>query len=117
MVMLSGTGAVVWTKRCAEKRLSHPLDDEVKTLYSPPPCCSQVQRIQRQPITQEFIVKRQGHIANRSLPLSGQCAFVRAGFYRAMAVVTMNERHPAKGQRPTGSLGDEDRMHPGTGGA
>ena len=76
-----------------------------------------MQRIQRQPIPQEFIVKRQGHIANRSLPLSGQCAFVRAGFYRAIAVVTMKERHAFKSQRPTGSLGDEDRMHPGEGGA
>jgi hypothetical protein len=68
-------------------------------------------------ITEEFIVKRQGHIAIRSLPLSGQCAFVRVGFYRAMAVVTMKERHAFKSQRPIGSLGDEDRMHPGEGSA
>jgi hypothetical protein len=69
------------------------------------------------PITEESIVKRQSHIANRSLPLSGQCAFVRAAFGRATAVVTMNGRHPAESQRPTWSLGYEDRMHPGEGGA
>jgi hypothetical protein len=61
-------------------------------------------------------VLRQGHIANRSLPLKGQCAFVRAAFGKA-AVVTMNERHLVKSQRPVGSLGYEDWMHPGKGGA
>lgn len=61
-------------------------------------------------------MQRQGHIANRSLSLKGQCAFVRAAFGKTTAV-TMNERHPAKGQRPVGSLGYEDGMHPGKGGA
>lgn len=59
---------------------------------------------------------RQGHIANRSLSLKGQCAFVRAAFGKA-AVGTMNERHPVKSQRPVGSLGYEDWMHPGKGSA
>jgi len=62
-------------------------------------------------------VQRQGHIANRSLPVKGQFAFVRAAFGKAAAVVTMNERHPVKSQRPIGSLGYEDWMHPGEGGA
>jgi hypothetical protein len=61
-------------------------------------------------------VLRQGHIANRSLPVKGQCAFVRAAFGKT-AVVTMNERHSVKSQRPVGSLGCEDWMHPGKGGA
>ena len=62
-------------------------------------------------------MQRQGHIANRSLPLKGQCALVRTAFGKAVAVVTMNERHPVKSQRPIGSLGYEDWMHPGEGGA
>jgi hypothetical protein len=61
-------------------------------------------------------VLRQGHIANRSLSLKGQCAFV-CGAFGKTAVVTMNERHPVKSQRPAGSLGYEDWMHPGKGGA
>jgi hypothetical protein len=61
-------------------------------------------------------VLRQGHIANRSLSLKSQCAFVRAAFGKA-AVGTMNERHPVMSQRPVGSLGYEDWMHPGKGGA
>jgi hypothetical protein len=59
---------------------------------------------------------RQGHIAHRSLSLKGQCAFVRAAFGFGPAVVAMNERHLAKSQRPVGSLGYEDWMHPGKGG-
>ena len=66
--------------------------------------------------TEEFIVLRQGHIANRSLPVKGRCAFVRAAFGKT-AVVTMNERHSVNSQRPVGSLGHEDWMHPGKGGA
>lgn len=73
-------------------------------------------RFHKQPNTAEFIVQRQGHIAIRSLSVKGQCAFVRAAFGKA-AVVTMNERHLVKSQRPIGSLGDEDGMHPGKGGA
>jgi hypothetical protein len=117
--MFSDTSGVVWLKRSAGKRLSHPLDDQVKSLYSPPPCCNDCgeNRFHKQPNTEEFIVQRQGHIANRSLPLKGQCAFVRAAFGFGSAVVTMSERHPVKGQRPVGSLGDEDGMHAGEGGA
>jgi hypothetical protein len=116
--MLSGTSGVVSFKRDVEKRLSHPLDDKVKTLYSPPPRCNDCgeTRFQDQPNIEEFIVQRQGHIANRSLPVKGQCAFVRAAFGET-AVVTMNERHPAMSQRPVGSLGYEDWVHPGKGGA
>jgi hypothetical protein len=62
-------------------------------------------------------VQRQGHIANRSLPVKGQCAFVRAAYGKATAAVMMNEWHPVNGQRPTGSLAHEDRMHPGEGSA
>ncbi|WP_280153441.1 hypothetical protein [Piscinibacter sp. XHJ-5] len=107
------------TKRGVKERLSHPLDAAVKTLYSPHPRCKELRREpdQQQPNTEEFIVQRQGHIANRSLPVKGQCAFVRTAFGKAAAVVTMNERHPIKSQRPVGSLGDEDGMHPGKGGA
>jgi hypothetical protein len=106
-------------KRGVEKRLSHPLDDEVKTLYSPRPRCSQCssRQTKHKLITEEFIVQRQSHIANRSLPVKGQCAFVRAAFGKVTAVVTMNERHLVKSQRPTWSLGYEDWMHPGKGGA
>ena len=105
-------------KRGVKKSLSHSLDDEVKSLYSPPRRCNDCgeNRFQKQPNTEEFIVQRQGHIANRSLPVKGQCAFVRASFGNA-AVVTMNERHLFKSQRPVGSLGYEDWMHPGEGGA
>ncbi|HET9642595.1 MAG TPA: hypothetical protein VFP68_04385 [Burkholderiaceae bacterium] len=60
---------------------------------------------------------RQGHIAIRSLSPKGQCAFVRAAFGKTQAVVTMDERHPVKSQRAMGSLGYEDWMHPGKGGA
>ena len=116
--MFSDTSGVVWLKRSAGKRLSHPLDDQVKSLYSPPPRCNDCgeNRFQKQPNTEEFIVLRQGHIANRSLPVKGRCAFVRAAFGKT-AVVTMNERHSVKSQRPVGSLGHEDWMHPGKGGA
>ena len=69
------------------------------------------------PVTKEFIVKTAGHIANRSLPTKGEYAFVRAAFGSAMAAVTMKERHPSKGQRPIASLGHEDWLHPGEGGA
>jgi hypothetical protein len=62
-------------------------------------------------------VQRQGHIANRSLPVKGQCAFVRAAFGKAAAVVTVNEWHRVNSQRPTGSLAYEDWLHPGEGGA
>jgi hypothetical protein len=62
-------------------------------------------------------VLRQGHIAKRSLSLKGQCASVRAAFGFGSAVVTMNERHLVKSQQPVGSLGYEDWMHPGKGGA
>jgi hypothetical protein len=68
---------------------------------------------QQQPNIEEFIVLRQGHIATRSLPVKDQCAFVRAAFGFGPVVATMDERHPAKSQRPVGSLGCEDRMHPG----
>jgi hypothetical protein len=118
--MFSDTSGVVLFKRGSEKRLSHPLDDKVKTLYSPPPRCNECgeKRFQKQqPNTEEFIVQRQGHIANRSLSLKGQCAFVRAAVGFGLAVVTMNERHPAESQRPVGALGYEDWMHPGKGGA
>jgi hypothetical protein len=114
MVMFSGTSGVVLFKRGSEERLSHPLDDEVKSLYSAPPRCNACggKRFQKQPNTEEFIVQRQGHIANRSLPAKGQCAFVRAAFGMP-AVVTMNELHRVKSRGPVGSLGDEDWMHPG----
>lgn len=59
---------------------------------------------------------RQGHIASRSLPVTGLLAFVRAAFGKTV-VVTMNERHPVESRRPIGSLGYEDWMHPGEGGA
>ena len=96
-----------------------PLDGEVKSLYSAPPSLQPMRQpeTRRNPISEEFIVKRSGHIVIRSLPLSGQRAFVRAAFGRACAVVTMNERHPAESRRPTWSLGNEDHMHPGEGGA
>jgi hypothetical protein len=64
----------------------------VKTLYSPPP------RINLD--TEESIVQSQGHITNRSLPVQGRCAFVHAAVGPMWALV-----------------GDEDRMHPGEGGA
>jgi hypothetical protein len=49
--------------------------------------------------------------------VKGQCAFVRAAYGKATAAVMMNEWHPVNGQRPTGSLAHEDRMHPGEGSA
>jgi hypothetical protein len=48
--------------------------------------------------------------------VKGLLAFVRAAFGKT-AAVTMNERHPAQSRRPIGSLGYEDWMHPGEGGA
>ena len=116
--MFAGTAVVVSMKRGVKEILSHPLDAEVKTLYSPPPRCRQRHRdpINRKPDTEESIVQRPGHTANRSLPLKGRCALVRAAFGKS-AVVTMNERHLVKSQRPAGSLGHEGRMHPGKGGA
>lgn len=91
----------------------------MKSLYSPHPRCTECgkNRFQTQPNIEEFIVLRKGFIANRSLSLKGQCAFVRAAFSFGPAVVTMNERHLVKSQRPVGSLGYEDWMHPGKGGA
>ena len=62
-------------------------------------------------------MQRKAHIANRSLSLRGQGAFVRAAVDFGPAVVTMNERHPVKSQRPIGALGYEDGLHPGKGGA
>ena len=55
------------------------------------------------------------HIANRSLPVSGQCAFVCAA--GAMAVATISEPYPSGFQRSFESLGENDRMQPGKGGA
>ena len=63
---------------------------------------------------EEFIVLCQRHIANRSLSPKGQCGFVCGSVH---AAATMKKRHPVKSQRPAGSLGEEDRMHPGEGGA
>jgi hypothetical protein len=76
----------------------------------------------KQPTTEEFIVKTQRHTTYRSLPLQGQCAFVRAAvvgspFGMPWATCTMNERHSISSQRPIASLGYEDWMHPGKGGA
>jgi hypothetical protein len=61
--------------------------------------------------TEEFIVKTQGHITHRSLSLQGRCAFVRAGLCGSNAL------HFGKSRRPVASLGYEDGMHPGKGGA
>ncbi len=67
-------------------------------------------------------MKTQAHHINRSLSLHGQCAFVRASIEgsslgMAPSSSTMNEEHPVKSLRPVVSLGYEDRMHPGKGGA
>lgn len=67
-------------------------------------------------------MKAQRHITHRLLSLKGQCAFVRAAvegslFGMPWAAGTMNERHSISSQRPVVSLGDEDWMHPGKGGA
>jgi hypothetical protein len=62
-------------------------------------------------------VQRQGHIANRSLSAKDPCAFVRAAFGKAAADVATSKQQPVNGGRPIASLGDEDRMHPGEGGA
>jgi hypothetical protein len=106
--------------------LSHLLDVDVKTLYSPLPRCSACSAAHKfnaiaQP-NQEFIVKTQRYIAHRSLPLSGRCAFVRAAvmgslFGKPQAASTMNEQGIATCHRPTVSLGYEDPMPPGQGGA
>ena len=61
-------------------------------------------------------MQRQGHIANCSLSAKGPCAFVRA-FGKAAADVATSKQQPVNGGRPIASLGDEDRMHPGEGGA
>ena len=55
------------------------------------------------------------HIADRSLPVLGRCAFVRAA--QAMAVATLSEPYPFGFQRAYRSFGEKDRMHPGKGGA
>ncbi|MCW7540415.1 hypothetical protein OOT46_21510 [Aquabacterium sp. A7-Y] len=62
-------------------------------------------------------MKTQGPIAKRSLPLLGQCAFVRLALgHESQAVVAMNYRHSIESLRPFVSLGQEDWMHPGEGG-
>ena len=67
-------------------------------------------------------MKAQRRITDRLLSLKGQCAFVRAAvegslFGMPSAACTMNERHSISSQRPIASLGYEDWMHPGKGGA
>jgi hypothetical protein len=97
-----------------KERLSHPLDVNVKSLYSSIPRrgdrCRH--RFNTTPTTKEFIVITKRHPAYRSSPVKGQRAFVRAAF----AAGTMNERHPLGGQR-FAALDLEDRMHPGKEGA
>ncbi|AKJ27291.1 hypothetical protein [Caldimonas brevitalea] len=67
-------------------------------------------------------MKIQGHITHRTLPLQGQCAFVCTAaegshFGNPMISSTVNERHPIVSHRLVVSLGYEDWMHPGKGGA
>lgn len=60
------------------------------------------------------------HTINHSLPLAGQCGFVRAAFAGVTAIGcdTMNEGHSSisMSQRPAVSSNREDDwMHPGKG--
>jgi hypothetical protein len=72
----------------------------------------------KQPFTEAFIVTSLGHITHYALTLSGQSAFVRAAFGKGQwAIVTMKHRQANPNRRPMGSMGCEDWLPPGEGGA
>jgi hypothetical protein len=90
----------------------------VKSLYSPAFVAAKpaaTHRFQTH-ISRAFIVTSLSRITHDSLTLSGQCAFVRVGFGKS--VFAMKQRPTNLTPRAThGSLGHEDRLPPGEGGA
>lgn len=94
------------------------LDAVVKSLYSSnfvaatPAATHQIQTH----ISRAFIVTFLGHITHHALTLSGQCAFVRVGFGKSVVAMKQRQANPSL-RAINGSLGYEDWLPPGEGGA
>ena len=101
----------------SRQKLAGTLDAEVKSLYSPGlvAATTAAQTDLTSTSTEAFIVTSLGHITHHALTLSGQCAFVRVGFGKSVA---MKQRQANPSLRAlNGSLGREDWLPPGEGGA
>ena len=59
-------------------------------------------------------MKRLSPAIQRMLPCQGQRAIVGRAYVASGAVIN---QHPSKGRRSFGTLGHEDRLHPGKGSA